>query len=302
MIAPSDSQIPPATLALLNGLQPAHIQAFPVSSRPVVKRDGGDDDSLEGRASLTQQDALIRTVVGGRLAALAAEEGANGGHNDSSGSTITALLAAVVGPVQHCLVNPSSLLFRPSSTLFDSMDARLPLLNGAATSSSFHPAPDDAAAEEDVDLAGYLFPRLIRAMTSLEAALLSTDRAEDMMAVSDEDDALVLHRLREQARDQLEKFMVTIVQSLSEGGAGLEWDNSEGPVQGGVGRARKLVHQMIDMLRSRFSSLPLDAIAIPMLHPADLSLIIDVQFSPHPLHYRIPMSSLSRLGLVLGQI
>jgi hypothetical protein len=234
---PTTSQLPSATLALLNGLHLAHVQAFPVATRPVIRRDTGEDDS----ASSAQQDGLIRTVVGGWLAGLASEERFDGAHDQSNSSTLRSLMAAVGGPVQHCQTNPSALLFRPtSSSTIASGDIGVVVEQGQGGSTS---------TEDDVDLATYLFPRLIRAIASLETASLLSDRPSSDALDNEEGNT---YQLSEKVKDQLETFMVTIVQSLAEGGASLEWSSRESAIQGGVGRARAIVQELVEMLQSRF--------------------------------------------------
>lgn len=102
---------------------------------------------------------------------------------------------------------------------------------------------DIPAGEED--LATFLFPRILRAASSLEGALLSSE-----MPLSDSTTAAAqLWKSRREARNELEELLVTVVVSLSESAIRVEWRGAKPPVQGGVGKAREMMDEMIKLLR-----------------------------------------------------
>lgn len=234
----------PATIALLNGLHSAHDNAFPVGTHLPSRRDTAEDGSSEaggvGRESNHYKAALVRTVVGGWLASLEGEEGKNGSHVGESGTNLASLMEAMRGPLQYCTSHPNALLFVSSSE-------GAPIQIGGdevmATTSAVT-MEGGSPAGEDVDLATYLFPRMLRAAASLDAALLTVERPGE----NDQSEPAKLYHSRENARNRLEEFLIAIIQLLSQNAVGAEWTNYEGPVQGGVGKARAIVNDLIEML------------------------------------------------------
>lgn len=254
------TQFPQATHALLETLRPAHDNQFPshdVQARP----DTADEDTAEGRTRLAQSVALIRAVSGGWLRSLEGDEGKNGAQGSSShlerllfsslsqeliqkrvyvahsdSSALGNLPELVRRQLKYLREKPAALLYRPRPASSNMLDAISSTMAGANLA-EIH------AGEED--LATFLFPRILRAASSLEGALLSTE-----MPLSDSKSAAAqLWNSRREARNELEELLVTVVVSLSESAIRVEWRGAKPPVQGGIGKAREMMDEMIKLLR-----------------------------------------------------
>lgn len=101
------------------------------------------------------------------------------------------------------------------------------------------------ATEDGLDLATFFLPRILRACASLEASLLSSREP----SAAEEDEGALLYRSRESLRLQLESFMVTIVEVLSKSAVSMDWQSKDVAAEGGVGKSRELVSEMLSLMQ-----------------------------------------------------
>lgn len=101
-----------------------------------------------------------------------------------------------------------------------------------------------------MDLATFFLPRILRACASLETSLLSSRPP----SAAEVDEAALLYRSRESLRLQLESFLVTIVEVLERSAVSMDWQCKGVAVEGGVGKARELVSEMLSLGQGSSSS------------------------------------------------
>ena len=145
------------------------------------------------------------------------------------------LSASILGPLQYLRSKPNALLFRPTPEL-KQVTSTLP-----AGGAGVH-----GAAFGTEDLATFLLPRILRAASCLEAALLSstepTDDREDVQAQ--------LWRDRQALKLKLEDLLFTIVRVLAESAVRVEWQSRQSAVPGGLGKAREMMTEMVKRSKS----------------------------------------------------
>ncbi|SCV68802.1 BQ2448_923 [Microbotryum intermedium] len=270
MAGPSVTQgMPSATLNMLHELNPAYSRVFPtlttgnlahggVSSHAsskslVVRPDTNHVDTPESLNELATKSAMLRVILNGWIEGLMAEQSKSGAHESNGPSKmIRGLSNSLPGPLLFIRSKPRVLVFRvrkqsttavaaPASILAGLSDLRGPTqasLNAALTTS-------------DDGLAAYLLPRTIKAAACLQAALLVNPLPREMQA---DDESTTLWRERSQLLKDLEEVMVTIVHVLAESGVRIEYGNPrEGTTRGGVGRAREIMTDLINMNKALFS-------------------------------------------------
>ncbi|KAK4700847.1 hypothetical protein P7C70_g5402, partial [Phenoliferia sp. Uapishka_3] len=237
------SQMPQATNELLHGLIDVQSKVFPISAADsVVRPDTTVADTEAGRTTLTERAGFIRVVLGGWMDSLAQEEGRDGSHS-ATGPTeaVTILSSSIPGPLQYLRAKPNALLFRPDSA---ETAQQLP-----ATLAPVAVGVQSATLGND-DLATFLLPRILRATSSLEAALLSTQEpSEDQTDVFAE-----LWRNRQALKLKLEELLFTIVRVLAESAVRIEWHSRDSVVPGGLGKAREMMSEMVKLLRALLPS------------------------------------------------
>ncbi|KAI5476130.1 phosphatidylinositol 3-/4-kinase [Pseudohyphozyma bogoriensis] len=230
----------PATFDLLNNLLPA------------VLGDGQQDE--DDLVASVQRAHFIRMVLGGWMASLRDEESKNGAHYaTSTPETISILSTSIAGPLQYIKSKPQFLLFIPPPTSEP--------LAGIPSSTLAKGANADASSSASEDLPTFLLPRILRSVASLEAALISSDRPPD----SAKDPTAELWRARLDLRSRLDELLVVVVSVLAESGVRLEWQSKaqKGIVQGGIGKAREMVNEMLKLLRALLPSRR----AAPIVYP-----------------------------------
>lgn len=156
---------------------------------------------------------------------------------------ITGLSSSIGGPLQYLQAKPRVLLFRTSSAADDTASALKKIPPALPTGTAL----DSAAlgAGED-DLATFLLPRILRAAASLQAAHLASPapRTDGLQNVHTR-----LWSERVALLTQLEELLATTVGVLAESGVRLEWQEGDGEVQGGLGKAREMTNEMIKLIR-----------------------------------------------------
>lgn len=154
---------------------------------------------------------------------------------------ISALSSSIRGSMQYLLEKPSALLMRSTSILSENSKAIHPF------SSTIVPADLEGVTLGEEDLATYLLPRILRATSSLEAALLSSEIPNG----DNNDDSALLFRARQKLRDQLEDLLAKIIGVLTESAIGVEWKGKYSPVEGGIGKGREMTSSMIKVLEGK---------------------------------------------------
>ncbi|KDE08289.1 hypothetical protein MVLG_01552 [Microbotryum lychnidis-dioicae p1A1 Lamole] len=264
--------IPSATLNMLHELNPAYSRVFPTSTTVqvahgaasshasaqslVVRPDTNDVDTPKSLNELATKSAMLRVILNGWIEGLMAEQSKSGAHESNGPSKmIRGLSVSLPGPLLFIRSKPRVLVFRvrkhstiapPTSTLAGLSDLRGPTqasLNAALTTS-------------DDGLAAYLLPRTIKAAACLQAALLVNPLPRNPQA---EDDSTTVWRERAKLLKDLEEVMVTVVHVLAESGVRIEYGNPrEGTTRGGVGRAREIMTDTIDLIKALFTRPSLD--------------------------------------------
>jgi hypothetical protein len=150
---------------------------------------------------------------------------------------LSTLAASLDGPTRYLLQHPSALFLHPEPE----GTVNLPLLtNGASLG---------AISEGQDDLSTFLFPRILRATASLEAALLSTPKPRpDATDVSSK-----LWRERQELKEKLEMLLETVVGALARFAVRVDWKGKDLPIQGGTGKAREMMDDMVKILRGKSS-------------------------------------------------
>lgn len=143
--------------------------------------------------------------------------------------------------MQYIKEKPGALLIRPNSA---SVNLDTSITESQQLSSTILPTTLDDITLGEEDLATYLFPRILRATSSLEAALLSSDKPDEER----NDTEALTWRARDALKNQLEELLVKIVVVLAESALGVEWMEKNSIVQGGVGKAREMTTAMIKLL------------------------------------------------------
>ncbi|KAM0756274.1 hypothetical protein T439DRAFT_320977 [Meredithblackwellia eburnea MCA 4105] len=254
-------QLPPATSELLHGLRDAQSKIFPVNSPSFNMRPATvEADSEEGKAVLAHKADFIRTVLGGWMSNIAAEENRSGVHaTTTTTESISILSSSIDGPQQYIKANPACLLFKPKYP-------SSPSKSGLPAALSTLPIPPGSAGFPDEDLATYLLPRILRTIASLEAALLSTEKPRDDAT----DQQSVLWRDRRDLRNKLQDLQVSIVRALAESAVRIEWrGRKDASVSGGLGKAREMMNELIKVVRILS---PVSASAQPP-YPFDIPLL-----------------------------
>lgn len=260
---------PPATYNLLHELAPAHQRVFPLAPLPqqgLTRPDTNDDDTVQGRKEMADKSALLRVVLGGWLEGLAAEETQDGSHGEppllagwcnrtvtddfftlttadnGSTETITNLSVSIDGPIQYLRGKPRVLLYRPEASSLETTT----ILHKLPPTQADTPLDFGGATADEDDLATFLLPRILRAASSLQAALLSSPAPEDVTA---QDASTKLWIDRSNLLRQLESFVQTVVGILAESAMRVEWEARDLPAQGGIGKAQEMMSEMVKLLQ-----------------------------------------------------
>lgn len=156
---------------------------------------------------------------------------------------ITGLSSSIGGPLQYLQAKPRVLLFRARAAADDTSAA---LQRGPAALPAGTAVNGAALAAGEDDLATFLVPRILRAASSLQAALLTSaaPRTDVLQTATTR-----LWRERAALLAQLENMLATMVGILAESGVRLDWQGPDGTPQGGLGKAREMVTEMIKLLR-----------------------------------------------------
>lgn len=154
--------------------------------------------------------------------------------------TLLQLDCAIAGPATYITTHPSVLFVRPSST------------SPTVAATQIPPSTLDAQAASvvEVDLASFLFPRIIRATASLEAALLSSPRPPSSPSRTP-GEAELLWRTRQAVKLKLESFLGTIVRVFSQSAIRLEWRSKDSVAKGGLGKARQMTEDMLRLIHGK---------------------------------------------------
>lgn len=120
----------------------------------------------------------------------------------------------------------------------------LPLIKkttGAESNGLLSSAVDGIAMGDD-DFASFLLPRLLRAVSSLEASLLSSERPH----ADDESRKAQVWRRRLAMRDQLEALLIEVFNILGTYGGLLEWKSRDHAVlPNGLGKAQEMAQELL---------------------------------------------------------
>lgn len=145
-------------------------------------------------------------------------------------------------PKGFLLTRPRTLLLQPSKGQAVDPSQLIAHLPGATA------APDQVPAlDEHLDLAAFFAIRLLRATASLQTQILSVYApAEDAI-----DAAARLYRDQDKLRLQLESLMVAIFDCLTRLAVYMSWKDKENSVQGGVGRARSLATELVQVIEGQ---------------------------------------------------
>ena len=175
--------------------------------------------------------------------------GANGrwelAATTSTTESISNLTSSINGPLQYLRAKPTALFVRPSASSFDAVQSLPPVHLTLANGGNL----DGIPLGED-DLASFLFPRILRATASLEAALICTPYPIDGAT----DEASQLWRDRLELRLKLEDLLATVVGVLAESAVRVEWKGKDSPAEGGIGKAREMTSDMLKLLRGESSA------------------------------------------------
>lgn len=143
--------------------------------------------------------------------------------------------------MQYLLEKPSALLMRSTTVLSENSNAIHPF------SATIGSTELEGVTLGEEDLATYLLPRILRATSSLEAALLSSEVPND----DNNDDSALLFIERQKLRDQLEDLLTRIIEVLTESAIGVEWKGKYSPIEGGIGKGREMTGSMIRVLEGK---------------------------------------------------
>lgn len=168
-----------------------------------------------------------------------------------NGDALTTLAEAIPGSLSFFTLTPGVLLFRPLLPTRSEGGGAQEGGGGRLQGLGNKMEMEGAGLENELDLATYLFPRILSATSSLEVALLSTAHRP---LEGEHDAGAELYRKREALRCQLEEMMGVIVKVLLESAVGVEWKAKDQVVEGGIGKGRQLVQEMITLLKG--SSFP----------------------------------------------
>ena len=157
---------------------------------------------------------------------------------------MSGLLKALPGSTTYLVNHPRALLLKLNS------DANTSL--GSATQIPI--PPTQARPNKEDDLITFIIPHFLKASASLQAALLSIPPPSPPTSVEFEpivDDATQLWQNRKALTTSLEGLIAKSVVALAENGVRLEWEAAGQSVKGGVGKAREVVHKLVNMIQGR---------------------------------------------------
>ncbi|BGP36884.1 hypothetical protein JCM10449v2_000786 [Rhodotorula kratochvilovae] len=249
--AKATQPLPHATAALLRGLVPIYANAFPAGS---VQPDTTEIATPQLKQDAEQKIALLKSVLGGWMQGVEMDLDASRDLAETS-ENLQALAATIPGSFCGIKAKPRFLLYTSRSS--PSATARIPpspsLVNGsprkdAVVPPTMQPAAGVEGVHPEEDLATFLLWRSLSVCSRLQAALLSSPPSgvtvETYEKVTGE---------RKVALTKLEALVEGVVEVLSENAVRVEWRgglNKEVLKDGGIGKAKELVDEMIKLVRA----------------------------------------------------
>ncbi|GAA5921352.1 hypothetical protein JCM1841_002451 [Sporobolomyces salmonicolor] len=261
--------LPQATANLLHNLAPVHSLHFPRLAH-AVRPDTQELDTQEARQDAEHKVALLKSVLGGWMQGVEMDLESDQDLATTS-ENLLALAATLPGSFCGIKAKPRYLVHtsRPLSS-----SARVPpspvLVNGSPVVPSNAPAATTPGVTVDglnpeEDLATFLVWRCLSVGSALQAALLGEGPPQQQREAAPE----VVEKVkteRKAALRELEEMVQGVVAVLAESAVRVQW---RGPYaadlmkDGGMGKAKELVGEMIKLVKSLLPGTQAPAVAYP---------------------------------------